>query len=196
MVNQDRERIHRVLDGEELGNEIAEHQEREELVEYQRAINALEQSKVTPPEEFVSHVMAALPDGDRVSLVEKVMAFWPRERQWLAPAAAGAVITLLLVAGVSLFLPSGSNDGILVTFELHAPQARSVELIGSFNDWARGTIRLSGPDASGHWAVTIPLPSGRHEYQFLVDGEQLVVDPEALLYRPDGFGQKNAVLDI
>jgi hypothetical protein len=70
-----------------------------------------------------------------------------------------------------------------------------VELIGSFNHWSRGTIYLSGPDASGHWAVTIPLNSGRHEYQFLVDGE-LVIDPKAPLYRPDGFGQKNAVLDI
>ena len=102
---------------------------------------------------------------------------------------------LLLIGGASLIFPRGSHNGVLVTFELHAPQAQSVELIGSFNDWARGTIRLSGPDASGHWVVTIPLPSGRYEYQFLVDGE-LVPDPKALLYRPDGFGQKNAVLDI
>jgi hypothetical protein len=196
MVSQNREKIHRILDGEELRDEITEHHEQEELAEYQHAIEALEQSEISPPENFVSDVMARLPDGDRVSLVEKIVALWPRERQWLAPAAAGAVVALLLVAGASLLLPSGSNDQILVTFELHAPEAQSVELIGSFNHWARGTAHLSGPDASGHWAVTIPLPSGRHEYQFLVDGEKLVVDPEAPLYRPDGFGQKNAVLDI
>jgi hypothetical protein len=196
MARHSRERIHRILDGEENGDDIKQHREQQELTEYRAAIEALEQSKITPPEDFVSRVMASLPDGDRVSFFEKIIGWWPRDRQWLVPAASGAAVALLLVALGSLILGGGTTDQILVTFELHAPQAQSVELIGSFNDWTRGTVHLSGPDASGHWAVTIPLPSGRHEYQFLVDGERLVADPKALLYRPDGFGQNNAVLDI
>ena len=83
-----------------------------------------------------------------------------------------------------------------VHFELHAPGARSVELVGSFKHWQPGSIRLVGPDASGHWTASIHLPEGRHEYQFLVDGRQWVTDPMAAVVRPDGFGRANAILDV
>jgi 1,4-alpha-glucan branching enzyme len=83
-----------------------------------------------------------------------------------------------------------------VTFVVHAPAAEHVELVGSFNGWQRGLIELAGPDATGRWTATVPLPEGRHEYMFLVDGERWVTDPYATFYRDDGFGNLNGVIDV
>lgn len=54
-------------------------------------------------------------------------------------------------------------------FRLRSPKAKSVELVGDFNRWRRGTLPLekAGPD----WEVLLPLPAGRYKYQFIVDGK-------------------------
>ncbi len=49
-------------------------------------------------------------------------------------------------------------------------------------------------DERNRWVLKVRLPMGRHEYAFLVNGEKVVPDPEAVLYEEDGFGQRNAVL--
>ena len=64
-----------------------------------------------------------------------------------------------------------------ITFHCRAIAAR-VCLIGDFNNWNA----LSHPmqlQADGTWLLELPLPRGRHYYQFLVDGEP-VLDPEAM----------------
>ena len=85
---------------------------------------------------------------------------------------------------------------MLVHFQIHAPGAQRVELVGDFNNWTPGAIRLHGPDASGHWTADVELPEGRYEYQFLVNGKTWVTDPNAATHRPDGFGRENAVMDV
>ena len=52
------------------------------------------------------------------------------------------------------------------------------------------------PVSNGAWTVTIPLEPGRYEYQFVVDGEQWIADPFAVEQNDDGFGSRNAVLDV
>jgi len=42
----------------------------------------------------------------------------------------------------------------------------------------------------------VPLPPGNYEYVFVVDGERWVADPRAARYRPDGFGNNNAMLTV
>jgi 1,4-alpha-glucan branching enzyme len=66
----------------------------------------------------------------------------------------------------------------LVNFICHAPQARSVALIGDFNKWdpkAQPMTRM--PD--GGWVIRMELPHGHHQYLFLVDG-QPTLDPNAM----------------
>lgn len=62
-------------------------------------------------------------------------------------------------------------------FRLSAPKARSVELVGDFNAWAPGLLRL-GKGRDGTWSIVVPVPEGRRKYLFLVDGEPRV-DPKA-----------------
>lgn len=64
-----------------------------------------------------------------------------------------------------------------VEFRFSAPKAKSVELVGDFNAWAPGLLKLTrGND--GAWSIVVPIPEGRRKYLFLVDGEPRV-DPKA-----------------
>ena len=55
-------------------------------------------------------------------------------------------------------------------FKLLAPQAESVYLAASFNDWDPHARPLK-KDARGLWKTSVTLPLGKHEYRFVVDGE-------------------------
>lgn len=195
-MKQQSNEIHRFLDGDASARPHGQDVDPRDLAAYEGAIRALERSRPTAPPDFVERVMAALPGRVSATFGERVRRLWPREGRWLAPALAGATASLLVTIAVVVLLRVGSDERTLVTFELHAPDAGTVELVGSFNDWAVGEIRLAGPDATGHWMVRIPLPEGRHEYLFLVDGERWITDPKAEIRRPDGFGRTNAVLEI
>ena len=51
------------------------------------------------------------------------------------------------------------------------PHAAKVELVGDFNEWAKGSTDLAPSGAPGVWAVSVP-PSRRdgHEYAFIING--------------------------
>jgi hypothetical protein len=44
--------------------------------------------------------------------------------------------------------------------------------------------------------ATIPLEPGRYESMLVVDGKQWIADPFALEQSDDGFGSRNAVLEV
>lgn len=81
-----------------------------------------------------------------------------------------------------------------MTFTLHAPQARSVEILGNFNQWQSGATPLAGPDDTGHWSVRLAFPDdvGRIEYLYWVDGAHRQVDPDQPVVS-DGFSGENNV---
>ena len=60
-----------------------------------------------------------------------------------------------------------------VEFRHKAPKAKSVELVGDFNAWKPGLLKMTrGRD--GVWTISVPVRVGRHKYLFLVDGEPKV----------------------
>jgi 1,4-alpha-glucan branching enzyme len=84
---------------------------------------------------------------------------------------------------------------VLVRLVVVHPGARTVQAAGDFNGWNPQATPLE-PVSNGAWTVTIPLEPGRYEYQFVVDGEQWMADPFAVEQSDDGFGSRNAVLDV
>ena len=62
-------------------------------------------------------------------------------------------------------------------FKHKAPKAKSVELVGDFNAWKPGLLKLARGDG-GLWSLSVPLRPGRHKYLFLDDGRP-TVDPSA-----------------
>lgn len=86
-------------------------------------------------------------------------------------------------------------DRELVRFELSAPKASRVALVGSFNEWNPGATPLVRDAATGKWKVSIPLAPGRHVYAFVVDGD-VTADPSAPRAADDDFGSSNSVVFV
>lgn len=83
----------------------------------------------------------------------------------------------------------------LVRFVFVDRSAASVELVGDFNEWARGSTTLQRSGAPGVWAVSVPLSPGRHEYAFIINGSRWVADPLAVK-STDDFGTESSVIRV
>jgi hypothetical protein len=116
---------------------------------------------------------------------------------WTLALAAGLTAILLLPFQVGSLPTPGEAEGV-AQFVGHFPGARSVEVVGSFNNWSRGMLHLNDDDGDGIWHGAAVLPAGQHEYMFVVDGERWVPDPLAGRYVDDGFGagHQNSLLIV
>jgi len=160
------------------------------------------------PDQFVARVMertrAAVPAPP--AWRRWIDALWtPRPLQWNLASAAAACVTLLALGA---FVASGfsrttsaeppaasQTHQVLVRLVVIQPGATSVQAAGDFNGWNPARTPLE-ETAGGAWTVTIPLEPGRYEYMFVVDGRQWIVDPFAVEQSDDGFGSRNAVLEV
>jgi hypothetical protein len=80
-----------------------------------------------------------------------------------------------------------------VEFVLNAPQASSVVIAGTFNQWDPQKTPLQR-DGDG-WKARIPLKPGRYEYRFVVDG-QWITDPNCKETVRNDYGSTNSVLVV
>ena len=71
---------------------------------------------------------------------------------------------------------------------------RNVQVAGNFNGWDPNATPMRRQD--GVWSTVLVLPPGSYEYMFVIDDQRWVTDPLAVETRDDGFGGKNAVLDV
>jgi hypothetical protein len=111
---------------------------------------------------------------------------WP----WLAAAAVLAAIVI-----ARFWTPrSAAAPSDTLQFVLVAPQAKSVALVGDFNDWdpARSPMQT----AHGVWATVVRLAPGRYRYAFLVNGVEWRADPAAPPARDDEFGAPSSVVTV
>lgn len=83
----------------------------------------------------------------------------------------------------------------VVRFQLAAPGAHTVALVGDFNDWSKYAIVLKPADKPGVWTASVPLTPGRHEYAFVVDGKRWVADPYAMTHR-DEYDVESSVIRV
>jgi AMP-activated protein kinase-like protein len=111
----------------------------------------------------------------------------------LALAAVVAVLALFPLGDRGPML--GEHEGI-AQFVGRFPGARSVHVVGSFNDWRTGTIALEDRDQDGVWRGALVLPAGAYEYMFVVDGERWVQDHLAERQVADDFGRENSIVIV
>jgi 1,4-alpha-glucan branching enzyme len=81
-----------------------------------------------------------------------------------------------------------------VNFFCTAPLARSVSVIGDFNDWNPAASPMERR-IDGAWFVQVPLTHGHHEYQFLVDGDTRT-DPQAMGIGVNRKGEKVSLVAV
>jgi len=72
-----------------------------------------------------------------------------------------------------------------VEFRHKAPKAKGVELVGDFNAWKPGLLKMSR-DGGGVWSISIPVREGRHKYLFSSDGEPKVDEKDETTDGPQG----------
>jgi len=79
-------------------------------------------------------------------------------------------------------------------FALKAPQAKSVYVTGSFNDWSLDeSCRMSNNE--GVWSLKVNLKPGTYRYQFIVDG-QWQEDPANTNVERNSFGDINSLIEV
>ncbi len=113
--------------------------------------------------------------------------------------AAAAVLLVLLSVSVTLTVSGAlSNSGkVVVHLYLYAPEAENVSVVGDWNSWTAGRDMLSDRDKDGRWEIKLKVfPGQEYRYQFLINGDVRISDPNAPFSIQDGFGGENSVLDI
>lgn len=173
--------------------------------------------KIVPSARFFSELKHKLAPRSRHSwerLWATVMA--PRTLEWnLAGAVAAVCVVIVSVAGLFAVMPprvlevpvpttsthtmaartEQKEPKVFVRLILLQPEAHSVSVAGDFNGWNPAQTPLERSDG-GVWTATIPLPPGRYQYMFVIDGKEWIADPLAAEETTDGFGAHNAVLDV
>lgn len=81
-----------------------------------------------------------------------------------------------------------------IEFKLQAPQAKRVNLSGTFNNWNIKGLSAK-KDSNGGWYVKLNLKPGRYEYKFLVDNSW-VNDPKCNSCVSNPFGTNNCVIEV
>ncbi|MFQ5991620.1 MAG: hypothetical protein ACE5NA_04200 [Nitrospiraceae bacterium] len=182
---------------------------RAKLLEIQGIVaQAAQLPRLRSPVALKARVLRELP-ARQASVTARLTEFLvaPRVLRW-NPGMALVVFGVIAVLAWSLYQGSPSIQGpihetrtgvvkaqILVRLMLIQPQAKSVAVAGDFNGWMpdRTPLRMT---TDGVWTVTIQVKPGRYRYMFVVDGKEWVTDPLAVEYSMDGFGDRNAVLDV
>ena len=116
---------------------------------------------------------------------------------------AGIAATAVLIVFFAFTFIFNTPDTPLIcsaevqfSLKINDNKAHTVAIAGDFNGWNPQTNVLEDPEGDGIWTGTLNLEPGRYEYMFVLDGEKWFPDPNALRYVKDGFGNKNAILEI
>jgi len=106
-------------------------------------------------------------------------------------ALAATLALMVLVPGRSRGPDAGPGE-VVITLVAPFPDAKRVAVAGSFTDWQ--PLPLERDHATGVFRARLVVPTGVHEYMFVLDGDRWVADPLSDSYADDGFGRMNSVL--
>ena len=82
-----------------------------------------------------------------------------------------------------------------IRFRLFYPEAETISIAGSFNNW-NPAVHFLSENPSDYWTILLSLPKGRYQYMFVIDQQIWIHDPGAEMIINDGFGQKNSLLVV
>jgi hypothetical protein len=141
-------------------------------------------------------------------------SWWRTRREFrLSPLAglalAAGITAIIAVSGIAVGSRIGSRTELaarvaakpqpdtvqLVRFVFVDRSAASVEIVGDFNAWAKGSAEMRQSGVPGVWAISVPLSPGRHEYAFIINGTRWVADPLAVK-ASDDFGTESSVIRV
>ena len=160
-----------------------------------------------PPDNLLPSVMEAIRHTQ--------FPWWRRMIHWarsprslsfspLQVACLSSVLVLLSFLSAIYLVPGKPRDAFKpglqgrapVILTLNMPEVQSVSVVGTFNNWHEQGYEMKRDNSENTWTLAVTLPVGRYEYAFVLDGHELIPDPQAELFADDGFGNQNAVLIV
>lgn len=90
--------------------------------------------------------------------------------------------------------PQVTSEG--VRFSIYSTRIERVSIAGEFNNWSMTADPMVDKEGTGVWTILLPLPPGRYEYKFVINGEKWIADPGNQETVDDGFGGVNSVVVV
>jgi len=192
-----------------------------DLANIDQALREYPGKVVEPPPHLHSRIVANLPEElpplwggwgrwafGFGSAVVAVVALFFGARHLVDPAlkrVASAPVPVLAakppspaVTGAVVAPPPAEPVKVAVIKEVkiffYYPPAQKVAVTGDFNDWNAEGVPLKAAGKPGLWETELRLPPGVYSYNFIVDGELLIPDPNSPNQMPDGYGGTNSIL--
>jgi len=201
--------IDKTLDAD-MSKQVDEHlkscpicnKEYQSLKEIIASLNSLSPQPV--PENLTENIMAKISQKEIqiqtswMDLLKKRIPI-PRFSFRLIGAAAVAVAVMFFAFTFIFNTPDTSlicSAEVQFSLKINDNKAHTVAIAGDFNGWNPQANLLEDSEGNGIWTGTLKLEPGRYEYMFVLDGEKWFPDPNALRYVKDGFGNRNAILEI
>ena len=179
----------------------------EEHLKLKKIVSALNSISIQPtsaPADFTKNIMAKISreeiqiQSSWMDRIKKQVSI-PRLSFRLAGAAAAAALIVFFAFTFIFNAPdtlSICSAEVQFSLRINDNKAHTVAIAGDFNGWSPQANILEDSDEDGIWIGTLKLEPGRYEYMFVLDGEKWFPDPNALRYVKDGFGNKNAILEL
>ena len=201
--------IDQILDAES-NQQVEEHLKscsvcREEYLKLKQVIFSLNSLSPQPvPENLTENIMAKIPQEDvqiQSSWLDRIkkQVSIPQLSFRLAGVAATAALIVFFAFTFIFNTPDSSlicSAEVQFTLKMNDNKAHTVAIAGDFNGWNPQVNLLENSEGNNIWSGTLKLEPGRYEYMFVLDGERWFPDPNALRYVKDGFGNRNAILEI
>ena len=187
-----------------IDNEIS-HEEKEELEAH---LNICVECKRYYSQILKIHEMLSDDSGlePREGFTERVIANLPKKRSlWVRfpkPALVGifSIIFIIFISfsSFNFIVNKPSGDDVKVQFILNLSQvhAKTVSIVGDFNNWEPNKNFLQDPNGDGIWVGEVNLKPGKYQYVFVIDGKKWMPDPRAAKLTKDGFGGINSIIDV
>jgi hypothetical protein len=125
---------------------------------------------------------------------------WESMFSFRLAGAAAVVVAVMFFAFTFVFnTPDISpicSAEVQFSLKISDGKTHTVAIAGDFNGWNPQANILEDTEGDGIWTGTLKLEPGRYEYMFVLDGEKWFPDPNALRYVKDGFGNRNAIIEI
>ena len=87
------------------------------------------------------------------------------------------------------------HDTVHIVRFVFVGKVKSVSLVGDFNGWGASATPMLTSGSRDTWVVSVPVPRGRHEYAFIVDGHRWVADPFAA-QNTDDFNTESSIIAV
>ena len=176
--------------------------EYQSLKEIITSLNSL--SPKPAPVDFTQNLMTKISQKEvqiQTSWIDRIkkQVSIPQLSFRLVGAAAAAALIVFFAFTFVFNTPDTSpicSAEVQFSLRINDNKAHTVAIAGDFNGWDPQANLLEDPEGDGIWTGTLKLEPGRYEYMFVLDGEKWFPDPNALRYVKDGFGNKNAILEI